>query len=234
MRDRSAKLFPRPQSSGWPRSSANIFFDFDWRANVPFGGGFGCVRCGGNAVWQGGSHARRSGHLFRIGRQFFHASAAGWAWWGKTSRRRMRRYFEKRQIDIHGLERATGKTFFWAGRYGSGSQRSRHAGHGFECVRAIQSQACRMRIRDSSHIFLANIDPSLQSSVLKQIRVETEIGGAGHHELLDRAHAGGAARDSEARSDSDDQRRGNTAACQRTQPAARGAPRFSRWARRRW
>ncbi|MGH9774508.1 MAG: PfkB family carbohydrate kinase [Candidatus Acidiferrales bacterium] len=77
--------------------------------------------------------------------------------------------FRGRRIDTEGLEHAIGKTFFWAGRYGANpndrttltTELNVFAGFNPKLPNAY---------RDSQHIFLANIDPSLQSSVLRQVR----------------------------------------------------------------
>ena len=82
--------------------------------------------------------------------------------------------FEKRKIDIQGLERATGKTFFWAGRYGVDPNDRVTLATDLN-VFAQFNPSLPNAYLDSSHIFLANIDPSLQSSVLKQIRVKPKL-----------------------------------------------------------
>jgi len=73
------------------------------------------------------------------------------------------------RIDLSGLERACGKTFFWSGRYSPNmNERTTLATelNVFADFRPTLPDAyC-----DSSHIFLGNIDPSLQRSVLEQVR----------------------------------------------------------------
>ena len=81
---------------------------------------------------------------------------------------------EKRKIDIQGLERAAGKTFFWAGRYGVDPNDRVTLATDLN-VFAQFSPSLPDAYRDSSHVFLANINPSLQSSVLKQIRVKPKM-----------------------------------------------------------
>ena len=84
--------------------------------------------------------------------------------------------FRARGIDLNGLEHATGKTFFWAGRYSQNmNERTTLATelNVFADFRpTLPDSYC-----DSSHIFLANIDPTLQRSVLKQIRVKPKAVG---------------------------------------------------------
>jgi sugar/nucleoside kinase (ribokinase family) len=84
--------------------------------------------------------------------------------------------FRARGIDLNGLEHATGKTFFWAGRYSQNmNERTTLATelNVFADFRpTLPDSYC-----DSSHIFLANIDPTLQRSVLKQVRVKPKAVG---------------------------------------------------------
>ena len=78
------------------------------------------------------------------------------------------RVFEGRRIDISGLERAEGKTFFWAGRYGVDPNDRVTLTTELNVFATFQPQIPE-RFRKSRHIFLANIDPTLQRSVLQQI-----------------------------------------------------------------
>jgi sugar/nucleoside kinase (ribokinase family) len=84
--------------------------------------------------------------------------------------------FRARGIDLNGLEHATGKTFFWAGRYSQNmNERTTLATelNVFADFRpTLPDSYC-----DSSHIFLANIDPTLQRSVLKQVWVKPKAVG---------------------------------------------------------
>ncbi len=77
--------------------------------------------------------------------------------------------FRGRRIDLQGLERARGKSFFWAGRY------SDDLSHRDTLVTELNVFAdfqpkLPPAYRDSSFVFLANIDPTLQRSVLEQVR----------------------------------------------------------------
>ncbi len=77
--------------------------------------------------------------------------------------------FRGRRIDLAGLERAAGKTFFWAGRYGNNlNDRSTLVTE----LNVFASFNPRLppAYRDSEYIFLANIDPTLQRAVLAQAR----------------------------------------------------------------
>ncbi len=77
--------------------------------------------------------------------------------------------FRGRRIDLAGLERAAGKTFFWAGRYGNNlNERSTLVTE--LNVFANFNPRLPPAYCDSEYIFLANIDPTLQRSVLAQAR----------------------------------------------------------------
>lgn len=76
--------------------------------------------------------------------------------------------FRGRRIDITGLERAPGKTFFWAGRYGEDPNERVTLATELN-VFADFKPKLPATFRNSKHVFLANIHPSLQLSVLEQI-----------------------------------------------------------------
>lgn len=77
--------------------------------------------------------------------------------------------FRGRRIDITGLERAPGKTFFWAGRY-SADLNDRITLATELNVFADFNPKLPPAYCDSQYLFLANIDPTLQRSVLRQMR----------------------------------------------------------------
>jgi sugar/nucleoside kinase (ribokinase family) len=86
--------------------------------------------------------------------------------------------FERRKIDASGLERAPGKSFFWAGKY------SQHLNERETLVTDLNVFAdfnpkLPEKFRNSKHVFLANIAPALQRSVLKQVK------GSPKHVALD-------------------------------------------------
>ena len=84
--------------------------------------------------------------------------------------------FRGRRIDISGLERATGKTFFWAGRYGI-DPNDRVTLTTELNVFATFRPKLPDAFRNSKHVFLANIDPTLQRSVLQQINGHPRLVG---------------------------------------------------------
>ncbi len=77
--------------------------------------------------------------------------------------------FRGRRVDITGLERANGKTFFWAGRY-STDMNDRVTLATELNVFATFRPKLPASYRDAAYVFLANIDPVLQRSVLEQMR----------------------------------------------------------------
>jgi sugar/nucleoside kinase (ribokinase family) len=84
--------------------------------------------------------------------------------------------FHGRKIDLAGLERAAGKSFFWAGRYSQNMNERTTLATELN-VFANFNPALPDGYRDSSHIFLGNIDPTLQRSVLQQLRKKPKVVG---------------------------------------------------------
>jgi sugar/nucleoside kinase (ribokinase family) len=77
--------------------------------------------------------------------------------------------FRGRRIDLTGLEHVPGKTFFWAGRY-SQNMNERTTLVTELNVFANFNPTLPESYCDSKYIFLGNIDPTLQRSVLRQVR----------------------------------------------------------------
>jgi len=76
--------------------------------------------------------------------------------------------FRRRQIDTQGLERAPGKTFFWAGKYSADFTDRTTLATDLN-VFATFNPKLPDAYRKTPYIFLANIDPTLQRAVLKQV-----------------------------------------------------------------
>lgn len=87
---------------------------------------------------------------------------------GDDFTRRDAAIFRGRRVDLRGLERAPGKTFFWAGRYGANLNERITLATDLNVFASfnpkLPPQYC-----GSKYIFLANIDPTLQRSVLHQV-----------------------------------------------------------------
>jgi sugar/nucleoside kinase (ribokinase family) len=84
------------------------------------------------------------------------------------------RVFARRRIDLEGLERATGKSFFWAGRYSQNMNERTTLATDLN-VFATFNPKLPESYRDSPYVFLANIDPTLQRSVLRQTRRKPKL-----------------------------------------------------------
>jgi sugar/nucleoside kinase (ribokinase family) len=77
--------------------------------------------------------------------------------------------FHKRSIDIEGLERAPGKCFFWAGRYSENLNERVTLATELNVFADFKPRLPE-KYRKSKYVFLANIAPSLQHDVLKQVK----------------------------------------------------------------
>lgn len=82
--------------------------------------------------------------------------------------------FAGRKIDLRGLERAPGKSFFWAGKY-SDDLRTRETLRTDLNVFAAFDPKLPDAYRDSEFVFLGNIDPTLQRNVLNQMRRKPKL-----------------------------------------------------------
>jgi sugar/nucleoside kinase (ribokinase family) len=82
--------------------------------------------------------------------------------------------FRGRKINLDGVERAKGKSFFWSGRYSINmNERSTLATelNVFAEFRPTLPES----YRDSQFVFLGNIDPTLQHSVLQQMKKKPKV-----------------------------------------------------------
>jgi sugar/nucleoside kinase (ribokinase family) len=82
--------------------------------------------------------------------------------------------FRERKIDCEGLERAEGKSFFWAGKY-SENLNERVTLTTELNVFADFKPKLPERYRASKYVFLANIAPDLQRDVLQQVKKRPKI-----------------------------------------------------------
>ena len=87
-----------------------------------------------------------------------------------------RAIFKGRKIDLTGVEQVPGKSFFWAGRY-SQNMNERPTLATELNVFANFNPTLPDAYCDSSFIFLGNIDPTLQRSVLTQVRCKPQVVG---------------------------------------------------------
>jgi sugar/nucleoside kinase (ribokinase family) len=82
--------------------------------------------------------------------------------------------FHGRTIDIEGLERATGKTFFWAGRYSQNLNERITLATELNVFAEFKPRLPE-KYRSSKYVFLANIAPDLQRDVLHQVKKRPKI-----------------------------------------------------------
>lgn len=74
-----------------------------------------------------------------------------------------------RGIDLEGLERAAGKTFFWAGRYSENLNERVTLATDLNVFAGFKP-CLPEKYRSAKYVFLANIAPDLQRSVLRQVK----------------------------------------------------------------
>ena len=84
--------------------------------------------------------------------------------------------FRGRKIDISGLEYAKGKTFFWAARYGTDPNERETLATELNVFATFKPKLPEA-YRGARNIFLANIDPTLQRSVLDQMKTRPQLVG---------------------------------------------------------
>jgi len=82
--------------------------------------------------------------------------------------------FRGRTIDMDGLERATGKTFFWAGRYSENLNERVTLTTELNVFAAFKPKLPE-KYRKSNYVFLANIAPDLQRDVLHQVKARPKL-----------------------------------------------------------
>jgi len=87
-----------------------------------------------------------------------------------------RAVFKGRKIDLSGLEHAAGKSFFWSGRYSQNMNERTTLATELN-VFADFKPTLPDTYLDSKHVFLGNIQPGLQKSVLHQLNGKPRIVG---------------------------------------------------------
>jgi sugar/nucleoside kinase (ribokinase family) len=82
----------------------------------------------------------------------------------------------RRGVDISGVQRTSGKTFFWAGEYGANVNEAQTRVTELNVFQTFQPKlpdACSK----AEYLFLANIDPTLQAGVRRQMNGARLVGG---------------------------------------------------------
>ena len=82
--------------------------------------------------------------------------------------------FRGRKINLDGLKRAAGKSFFWSGRYSMNMNERTTLATELN-VFANFRPTLPDSYRDSQFVFLGNIDPTLQRSVLQQMKRKPKV-----------------------------------------------------------
>lgn len=98
--------------------------------------------------------------------------------------------FHDRKIDISGIVREKGRSFFWSGEYGENVNEAKTLDTQLGVFGSFNPKIPD-KFKDSHYVFLANIDPVLQVSVRKQMHHAKFVGGDtmnywinGHRESL--------------------------------------------------
>ena len=84
--------------------------------------------------------------------------------------------FHARKIDISGIAKEKGKSFFWAGEYGENVNEAKSLDTQLGVFADFNPQIPE-KFKDTHFLFLANIDPVLQLSVRKQMPHAKFVGG---------------------------------------------------------
>jgi len=84
------------------------------------------------------------------------------------------RIFHRRTINLDGLERTPGKTFFWAGRYSQNLNERVTLATELNVFAEFKPRLPE-QYRSSEYVFLANIAPTLQSDVLHQVKKKPKL-----------------------------------------------------------
>jgi sugar/nucleoside kinase (ribokinase family) len=82
--------------------------------------------------------------------------------------------FKGRAIDIEGLERAEGKTFFWAGKYSQNLNERVTLATELNVFAGFKPKLPE-KYKKSKFVFLANIAPDLQRDVLHQVKIRPQV-----------------------------------------------------------
>jgi sugar/nucleoside kinase (ribokinase family) len=84
--------------------------------------------------------------------------------------------FLKRNIDIRGIERAKGETFYWSGEYGQNLNEAQTIFTHLNVFENFQPKIPK-EYEDTDYLFLGNIHPSLQRDVRRQMNGVKLVGG---------------------------------------------------------
>lgn len=86
------------------------------------------------------------------------------------------RVLSRRGVDTNGIQRKEGKTFFWSGEYGENLNEAKTRTTELNVFESFNPEISE-DFRTSEYLFLANIDPVLQSRVRQQMNGARLVGG---------------------------------------------------------
>lgn len=95
---------------------------------------------------------------------------------GEDFTKKEEQVFHDHKIDITGIVREKGKTFFWAGEYGDNVNEAKSLDTQLGVFAAFNPQI-PAAYKDTEYVFLANIDPVLQLNVRRQMNGSRFVGG---------------------------------------------------------
>ena len=95
---------------------------------------------------------------------------------GEDFSRREEQVFRDHNIDISGIVREKGQSFFWAGEYGENVNEAKTLDTQLGVFAAFDPQIPQ-QYRKTPYLFLANIDPVLQLNVRRQMNGAKFVGG---------------------------------------------------------
>jgi sugar/nucleoside kinase (ribokinase family) len=79
-------------------------------------------------------------------------------------------------VDVSGVQRTPGKTFFWSGEYGANVNEAKTRVTELNVFADFNPELPK-KYRDSEFLFLGNIDPTLQANVRRQMNGARLVGG---------------------------------------------------------
>jgi len=91
-------------------------------------------------------------------------------------------------VDISGVQRTAGKTFFWSGEYGANVNEAKTRATELNVFANFDPELPR-NYRDSEFLFLGNIDPTLQASVRRQMKGARLVVGDTMNYWINNTHA---------------------------------------------
>jgi len=91
-------------------------------------------------------------------------------------------------VDVSGVQRTAGKTFFWSGEYGANVNEAKTRATELNVFANFDPELPR-NYRDSEFLFLGNIDPTLQASVRRQMNGARLVGGDTMNYWINNTHA---------------------------------------------